>query len=804
MGFNTVSNILWRDSMRAWGLPIRWFVATCAAGLLLAVVASGSYAQSPATKKTKIEPAKLYADRVLPALKRLCYDCHGPDLQEAEIGFHDYQDFAKVTGDERTWTRVLQMIETGVMPPDDSPQPTDAERKELIKDLERVLFNVDCDGPVDPGRVTIRRLNRAEYNNTVRDLLGVTFRPADDFPSDDVGSGFDNIGDVLTLPPLLMEKYLAAAEQIAEKSIVTDARQFTKSQRQDRRQLKGEGSAAFDNDRRRWTIASSDGVVTADFEFPREGEYLIRVYGAATRAGDEPAQLDVRLDGKSIKVFDVNATRSAEKYEIATRAPGGKLSVSAHFLNDFYDPDEPDEDRRDRNLRIDAFELDGPLDIRAEDYPEFHRKLIHVQPGDKLDVGAAARQNLRPLINRAFRRPAGDNELALYGRLVEEAVAGGDSFEQGMQVALTAVLVSPQFLFRIEQDPGRNDPTGIRDLNDYELASRLSYFLWSSMPDDELFAVATAGKLRDPAVREQQVRRMLADPKSTALVENFIAQWLNLRLLDAASPDPERFDKFSPELKADMRRETELFCEAIIRDDRSILDFLGGRFTYVNGRLARHYGMEGIRGDEFRRVEFTDDRRVGVLTQASVLTFTSNPGRTSPVKRGKWIMENLLGTPPPDPPPNVPELEATAKAKPNLSLREQLAEHRSNAVCASCHKTMDQLGFGLEHFDAIGQWRDKDGNHAVDASGELPSGERFAGALELSGVLQASKTQFAKCLTEKMLTFALGRGLINADRCTIDSIVANLGTKDYRFSALVIEIANSEPFRKRRGEGELP
>jgi hypothetical protein len=798
--------------MKAWGTSDRRLssgkareaVRRALACCLCAIFASAAVAQSPPAKPPKIDPAKLYTERVLPALKRLCYDCHGPDLQEAEIGFHDYQDFAKVAGDERTWTRILQMIETEVMPPEDSPQPTAAERKELIKDLERVLFNVDCDGPVDPGRVTIRRLNRAEYNNTVRDLLGVTFRPADDFPSDDVGSGFDNIGDVLTLPPLLMEKYLTAAEQIAEKSIVTDPQQFTKSQRQDRRQLKGEGSAAFDNERRRWTIASSDGVVAAEFELPRDGDYLIRVYAAATRAGDEPAQLDVRLDGKSLKVFDVNATRGADKYEISTRAKGGKHRISAHFLNDFYDPDESNPDRRDRNLRIDAFELDGPLDIRAEDYPEFHRKLIHVRPGDKLDVGAAARQNLRPLMNRAFRRPATDEELSQYSGLVEQAVAGGDSFEQGMQVAVTAVLVSPPFLFRIEQDPGPQDPGGIRELNDYELASRLSYFLWSSMPDDELFAAATAGKLRDPKVREEQVRRMLADPKSFALVENFVAQWLNLRLLDAASPDPERFSQYSPELKADMRRETELFAEAIIREDRSILDFLGGRFTFVNGRLARHYGLEGIRGDDFRRVDFTDDRRVGVLTQASILTFTSNPGRTSPVKRGKWIMENLLGTPPPDPPPNVPELEATAKSKPNLSLREQLAEHRSNAVCASCHKTMDQLGFGLEHFDAIGQWRDKDGPHAVDASGELPSGERFAGALELSGVLRSSKTQFAKCLTEKMLTFALGRALINADRCTVDSVVASLDAKDYRFSALVVEIVNSEPFRKRRGEGALP
>jgi PAS domain-containing protein len=383
-------------------------------------------------------------------------------------------------------------------------------------------------------------------------------------------------------------------------------------------------------------------------------------------------------------------------------------------------------------------------------------------------------------------------------------VKDGDSFEQAMQVALTAVLVSPQFLFRVEQDPppAKNGTPAIRELDEFELASRLSYFLWSSMPDDELFASAAAGKLRDEVHREQQIRRMLADPKSDALVQNFALQWLNLRMLDGVTPDPQKFPEFSPELKADMRRETELFVQAILREDRSLLDFLDGRFTFVNERLAKHYGLKDVRGDEFRRVDFSDNRRGGIVTQASVLTLTSNPARTSPVKRGKWILENLLGSPPPDPPPDVPELEATQKAKPGLSLRQQLEIHRTNAVCASCHKTMDQLGFGLENFDAIGRWRDKDGGKAIDSSGELPGGDKFAGPSELAGVLKARRDEFVRCLAERMLTFSLGRGLVSQDRCAIDTIVEGVEKGDYRFSALVVEIANSEPFRKRSGPAQ--
>jgi PAS domain-containing protein len=624
-----------------------------------------------------------------------------------------------------------------------------------------------------------------------------------------------------------MEKYLAAAERIAEQSIVADSKAFIKSQRRDRRQLASDGQADYNRDNRRWTISSA-GSVYAEFDFPRAGRYRIRVEARQTPAGNEPAKLELRLGDKKVETFEVTAIDKRGTYEVETRSKAGKHRLAAHFINDFYDPGNKDEKRRDRNLIIESFEVDGPLDLRQDDYPEAHRKLLLVRPDDKTPVLEAARRNLYPLVGRAFRRPASAEEVAGFSRLVESAMKDGDSFEQAMQVAVTAVLVSPQFLFRVERDPVPREgeaaeskqraeasprplvgALAVRELDDFELASRLSYFLWSSMPDDDLFASAAAGKLRDPAHREQQIRRMLADPKSDALVQNFALQWLNLRMLDGVTPDPEKYPEFSPELKADMRRETELFVQAIIREDRSLLDFLDGRFTFVNERLAKHYGIKDVRGDEFRRVDFADDRRGGIVTQASVLTLTSNPARTSPVKRGKWILENLLGSPPPDPPPDVPELEATQKAKPGLSLRQQLEIHRTNAVCASCHKTMDQLGFGLENFDPIGRWRDKDGSNSIDSSGELPGGDKFAGPGELTGVLKARRDEFVRCLAERMLTFALGRGLVSQDRCAIDTIVEWAQKKDYRFSALVVEIADSDPFRKRSGstqsaEGTVP
>jgi hypothetical protein len=578
-----------------------------------------------------------------------------------------------------------------------------------------------------------------------------------------------------------------------------------KSQFKFRDQLSGDGSSKYDDSQsgRRWTIYK-EGSVFADFDFPHAGRYSLRVIASGQRAGDEPPQMELRLDGQKVKVFDVNAVQTRFRYDVKWPATAGKHRLSAHFINDFEDPTAEDPKRRDRNLVIESLEVDGPLDPRPEDYPATHRRIVAVQPGDGRTVVAAAQANLQPLLARAFRRPPTADEVERFCTFVERSVQAGDSFEQGMQAALTAVLVSPHFLFRVENEAKPGSAGGIRPLGDHALASRLSYFLWSSMPDEELLRLADQGQLANERQIATQVRRMLADAKSDTLVQNFFTQWLNLRLLDAVAPDPTAFPGFDDELKTAMRRETELFAESIVREDRSVLDFLTGRFTFVNERLAKHYGISGVSGDQFQRVALNDNRHSGVLTQASVLTLTSNPGRTSPVKRGKWMLENILGSPPPDPPPDAPDLDAIQKAKPNATLRLQLEIHRENPVCASCHKVMDQLGFGLENFDAIGQWREKDGGFKIDASGELPGGAKFNGPLALAKVLDKRRTEFARCLTEKMLTFALGRELAVQDRCAVDKIVERIADEDYRFSSSVTAIVTSDPFCKVSTEGKEP
>jgi hypothetical protein len=777
--------------------------------LLIAVLtlipANRSRAQTPATipkPAPRRSPADVYRDDVVPLVKKFCLDCHGPNKQESEVGFHKYKTVELVAQDEKTWKTVIDMLRTGAMPPDDKPQPSQEEREKLIRWIEGTIYHVDCDAPPDPGRVTIRRLNRAEYNNTVRDLLGVDFKPADDFPSDDVGSGFDNIGDVLSLPPLLMEKYLAAAETIAEKTILSTPPVKIANEEKEGNALRGEGAAELRGGR--WAIISAGGV-KGEFTVPRGGEYALRAVASGDKAGGQSPELEMQLDGKKVKIFSVNAPRDKERpYEIRQRLTPGKHELAARFINDFYDKDNKDPKERDRNLYVHSLEISGPLDIKLEEYPASHRNLIQQRPGDGISVKEAAEKNLRLLLSRAFRRKATEDEISRFTSLVEKSVAKGDSFEQAMQVALTGVLVSPHFLFRVERDSKPDDSKAQHELADYELASRLSYFLWSSLPDNELFADATNGNLTDERILTLHVRRLLKDPRSDALVQNFAMQWLNLRLLDAVTPDPKVFPGFSPELKADMRRETELFAQAVIQEDRSILDFIDGDFTFVNERLAKHYGILSIFGNDFRRVSIQDGKRAGVLTQASVLTLTSNPGRTSPVKRGKWVLENILGSPPPDPPPDVPSLEVAQKASPDASLRQQLEIHRQNAVCASCHKTMDAIGFGLENYDGIGRWREKDGELPIDSAAKLPSGEKFQTPAELVQVLKKRKRDFARCLSEKLLTYALGRGLMYYDRCAVDKIVDAVEKDNYRFSTLVVEIVKSEPFRKRRGDGGKP
>lgn len=784
-------------AQRLWPL---WSACGIGAVLLVGVVMWGTGAVEP----QRVEAAKpdTYQTQIAPFIKKHCVECHGDKDPEGGIALHNFDSEKSVQKARKVWEKVLPMLQIEAMPPveDGRERPTHDEFLAVTSWLEDKLFNIDCKLERDPGRVTVRRLNRNEYNNTVRDLLGVDFEPANDFPSDDVGYGFDNIGDVLSVSPLLMEKYLDAAEKISEKVISTADPAKSRKVRFANKQLKPGGAA---EDQGEFYGINSTGHVIAEHKFPRDGEYLLRGRAAADQAGNELAKMEFSIDGKPVHTFEVKGRREPDEYEFKLRLSAGNHQFQATFTNDFYDP-KATRGGKDRNLYIGWLEVAGPLDVREDDLPESHRKLIAATPTATRSLPDAARENLRPLLRRAFRRPVADDEVNRFLPLVENAVSQGETFERGMQFALQGVLCSPNFLFRIETDANPNDPKARHEVTQFELATRLSYFLWSSMPDDELLSLAEKSELRKLDVMQQQVKRMLKDKRSEAFVENFSLQWLNLRGLDELVPDPEKFPEFSSQLREDMLRETTKFFDHILREDLSTLELIDGKFTFVNERLAKLYGISGVNGDEFRKVPLDGVRgRAGLLTQASILTVTSNPGRTSPVKRGKWIMENILGTAPPPPPPNVPSLEETQKAQPGASLREQLKIHRENAICNSCHRQMDDLGFGFEHFDAIGRWRDRDGQHDVDASGILPSGDKFNGSTELIAILKGRSKQFSRCLAEKLMTYAIGRGLEYYDRCAVDKLLDAHATDGYRFSTLITQIVLSEPFQMRRGDGKV-
>jgi len=737
---------------------------------------------------------------IQPFLKKYCNDCHQGATAMAGVELNKFTDENSLRKGRKTWERVQAMLRVDAMPPaDHDPRPLKQERDKVLQWLDDSVFRVDCDAVRDPGRVTIRRLNRSEYNNTVRDLLGVQTQPAKDFPSDDVGYGFDNIGDVLSLPPLLMEKYLDSAEKIAEATIV-DIRKASKSgQVQLAKQLRHDAPGSLQDNGVFMLV--SQGNVSGNFQLPVDGEYTLKVEALADQAGPEPAKVELRIDGKKIEVFEIKGHQELKTYEKKVTLKRGNVRFAAAFINDFYDPKAPNPKDRDRNLGVRSLTVIAPPIAAEANLPQSHRDLLIARPDKGKTAGQAARECFEKFLPRAYRRPVTEDDLKIPVKLVEQVVAKGESYERGMQVALQAVLVSPHFLFRIEDSREPDNPARQHEIRDYELATRLSYFLWSSMPDAELFELAKKGTLGHDDVLESQVRRMLRDPKAQALVTNFGGQWLNLRILDEVSPDPKQFRLFTKRMKEDMRQETELFLWEIVREDRSLLDVLEGKYTYLNERLARHYGMEKITGDQFRRVALTDGRRMGVLTHGSVLTITSNPTRTSPVKRGKWILENILNAPPPPPPPNVPELENTRKIAAEMPLRKQMELHRKNAICASCHVQMDALGFGFENFDAVGRWRDKDGKNAIDSAGDLPSGEKFGGPADLVAILKKRDADFGRCVTEKLLTYALGRGLEYYDRCAVDKITGALARDNFRFSRLVVEITKSEPFRMRRGDG---
>ncbi|MBD3675509.1 MAG: DUF1592 domain-containing protein, partial [Planctomycetaceae bacterium] len=604
----------------------------------VAFVAPESNVQRLNLENLKQDPT--FHQKIVPFLEKYCHDCHAGEFAEAGVNFALYESTADVLAARKKWEKILSILEIGAMPPSDATQPTEDERLPILAWLDNTLYNIDCDQINDPGRETIQRLNLAEYTNTVRDLFGIDdLDPGRNFPADDVGEGFDNIGDVLSLPPLLMEKYLSAAEEITKQVIVeTDVIPVV---RQDGRQMETEGSASAS---RGGVSFPSRGTATTQFKFAKKGEYILRIQASASQAGNEPAEMAIRIDNKPLKKQQIKEHNQPQVYEYEFKAIAGEFPVSVEFLNDFYDPDAKNQQRRDRNLYLDWVELEGPLSGVTIDPPDHHKRIVIAEPSEKQSVRDAAQKVFENFLPKAFRRPVSNEEVQKFSSLVEKVVREFDeSYEEGIRLGIQAALVSPSFLFRIEADPRPDDPDFKRTLDDFELASRLSYFLWSSMPDDELFEVARQGQLTDPEVLEQQVRRMLSHPKSKALVENFGGQWLNLRNLDEITFDRRRFKTFDDDLRQDMIDETLTFFDYILKEDLSILDFLNAEYTFVNERLAKHYGIENIEGNQLQKVSLEGTPRAGVLTQSSILALTSNPTRTSPVKRGKWIMENILG-----------------------------------------------------------------------------------------------------------------------------------------------------------------
>lgn len=1055
---------------------MNWLVTCGSVWLALAATASAAFFGSASAK----DPAKLsFAKDVEPLLKKYCYDCHADGAKKGGVEYDKYPSHADLLADRKLWDQTLFNVRSRAMPPENRKrQPTLAERELIQAWIDYQVFKTDPKNP-DPGRVTIRRLNRTEYNNTIRDLVGVNFKPADDFPADDEGYGFDNIGDVLSMPPVLLEKYLTAADKILAQAIVIPPTPGTRATRLDPKQLSGpvETYVGATGTMRMFT----KGAATMRFTTTKSGAHRLRILAAERVSGSESARLEVRVDGKVVTTAPVNGTlESPTAVECEVSLNAGSHTLAFGLLNphdgppgtgtkysrglaieqiEVFDPPEPaalakptaqriaarqlkggnstsnpdsprrvsgatpltakfsvaragehrlrlatqtrhvapeptrmeirvdgqplrtievrgdvdlphveelpvplsagthevslalvnpystpkdargrsqtrafavdwveiveptpnavvrllpdlllvgynarslgdgwvalnsvEEDdvafdfvaprdgeyflrtlawakptgsnalvltfQRDkeilRQVKVEAdesapqhyeakfrltagkhrlrvvvlrdktglspekaaewksgqnqkgtvhvhhLEIEGPPEAAAEMVPESHRR-IFFKRATKDTEPQFAREIIGAFARRAYRRPVTAAEVERLMKLYNFARTNGEPFEGGVVQALKAVLVSPNFLFRGELQPEPDNPKSVHPVNEFALASRLSYFLWSTMPDAELFALAERGQLRKNL--DAQVRRMLADPKSRALVENFAGQWLQLRNLAILQPDKKLFPSYDATLRAAMTRETELLFETVLREDRSVFEFLTADYTFVNERLAKHYGITGVTGDAFQRVSLKGQPRAGLLTHASILTLTSNPTRTSPVKRGKWVLENLLATPPPPPVPNVPELEQQKEL--TGTLRQKMEQHRANPTCASCHTKMDAIGFGLENYDAIGAFRSRDAGAAIDPSGELSAAEKFQGPVDLAKLLATKKQEdYLRCLVEKLLTYGLGRGLEYYDRPAVKAIADGLAKRKHTFSGLVLEVVNSVPFQKRRGEGD--
>ena len=794
--------------------PVRFALAAAVGSMALTaagvpVGAAGRQGTAPVRATATSSPR--------PVLDKYCSGCHNEKRRIGGLSLEGL-DAANIPADAEVWEKVIRKLRTQSMPPAGLPRPDRATYEAVASQLENEIDRDRAAHP-KPGRTEVlHRLNRSEYQNAVRDLLALDIDAAALVPADDQSYGFDNIAGVLKMSPTLLERYMGAAREISRLAIGTakippTAETFRlRSDLSQYQQLDG-------------LPIGTRGGAAVRYTFPQDGDYSIKIEMLDLFAGaqvKEPHTLEVSIDGQRVHVFKLGVSRrigqdpndpttdvysSLDALQVRVPVKAGPRVVTATFLKK---TDALAESVRKPFARphgegdfllyqphIGTVTISGPFNPSpAQDTPS-RRRIFVCQPASAGEEAACARRIISTLARRAYRRPVTDADvqslLTFYndGRLKR-------GFDGGVERAVQAVFVSPSFLYRVERDPGQARPGSAYRVSDIELASRLSFFLWSSIPDDELLDVASQGQLKDPSVLDRQVRRMLKDPRSEALASNFAAQWLRLRNVSGALPDDVIFPNFTDNLRQEFVKETELFFQSIVQEDRSVMDLLTADYTFVNERLAKHYRIQNVYGSDFRRVMLPDENRRGLLGQASVLTATSYSDRTSPVGRGKWILENVLGTPPPPPPPNVPALQDNGLNGKILSMRERMTAHRANPVCATCHSRMDPLGFALDNFDAVGRWRSRsESGQQIDASGAMPDGSKFNGPAELRKQLVRNPEQFVTVVAEKLLIYALGRGIEYYDASAVRSAVRAAATSDYKFATLVAGLAKSAPFQMR-------
>jgi Protein of unknown function (DUF1592)/Protein of unknown function (DUF1588)/Protein of unknown function (DUF1587)/Protein of unknown function (DUF1585)/Protein of unknown function (DUF1595)/Planctomycete cytochrome C len=748
-----------------------------------------------------------------------CFTCHNQKLKTGGLAL-DTLDLKQPGENADVWEKVIRKMRLGMMPPKGAPRPSDQTYHEVIGWLEGSLDRAAAAQPW-AGRPALHRLNRAEYSNAIRDLLDLDIDAAALLPPDDSAYGFDNISEALGLSPALQEHYLSAAIRIG--ALAVGDRKIAAG---------GETwripSGLSQDEHLEGLPLGTTGGFQVRYNFPLDGEYafqarLFRTNLNIMRGLEAPRQVEFSLDDKRILLTTIGGpaelanlftnptdTGDAVDARLRVRVPvkAGPHVLTVAFLEDSM-PSAAEPARLQPYIRSSTDNFDwtghphlqvvsvaGPFHATGAGDTPSRRRIFTCRPASKVQEEPCAKRIVATLLRRAYRQPASDAEVNRAMQFYETGEREG-GFEAGIEFALQRTLASPKFIFRAERDAAGAPPGSMHAVGDFELASRLSFFLWSSIPDDSLLEHAGAGQLRRPEAFEREVRRMLSDPKASALLGNFAAQWLQLRNLKNVQPNSDKFPDFDDNLRQGFRRETEMLFESVLREDRSVLDLMTADYTFVNERLARHYGIPDIYGSRFRRVAIHDDARKGLLGQGSILALTSHAERTSPVVRGKWILENLLGTPVPPPPPDVPALKENQDGEKPRTMREQMAEHRANAACATCHKMMDPVGFALENFDAVGAWRAVDAGVPIDATGELADGTRVDGVVTLRAALLKNPEAFVTAFTEKLLTYGLGRGLDYRDMPAVRSIVKGAARDNYKMSALILGVTRSTPFQMR-------